>query len=303
VAEKDVGEKTLIAFNDVFADIFNGLIFHGEQVVTADSLEEVSPVSQYKAETGKLHEQERDTHKMWHGNCFNLYFGAENQTMPDKDMPFRIISYDGASYWSQLLKTEERMIKGKLRQVPSKTRYPVISVVLYFGEKPWKYPKNLVDCFEPVLPENEVTDVLKHYIQDYKVHVFDIPRLKPEEVKRFKSDFRIVAEHFVHAYTDEDYVPEEAVITHVDEFLKLMKVLTGNNKYEEVAKTLTEKEKEEGVSLMDVLDYREARGEARGEARLSKLISELLKQKKYDEIEKVTSDEEARKEYYTLYNI
>ena len=199
------------------------------------------------------------------------------------------------------------MIKGKLRQVPSKKWYPVISIVLYFGEKPWKYLENLVDCFEPALPENEITDVLKHYIQDYKIHVFDIPRLKPEEVKRFKSDFRIVAEHFTHAYTDEAYVPEEAVITHVDEFLKLMKVLTGDNRYEEVARTLTEEEKEDGLMSCRVLDYREARGEARGitlgEARLSKLISELLKQKKYDEIEKVTSDEEARKEYYTLYNI
>ncbi|MBP3570133.1 MAG: Rpn family recombination-promoting nuclease/putative transposase [Lachnospiraceae bacterium] len=256
-----------------------------------------------KEEVGKLHEQERDTHKLWHGNCFKVYFGAENQTLPDKDMPFRIISYDGATYRSQLLKTEEKRVKGKLRQVPSKKRHPVISIVLYFGEKPWKYPKNLVDCFEPPLPENKVTDILRKYIQDYKVHVFDIPRLTPEEVNRFKSDFRIVAEHFVHAYTDEDYVPEDAVITHVDEFLKLMKVLTGDQRYEEAARSLTEEEKEVGVMSCRVLDYREAKGRKEGEARLSKLISELLKQKKYDEIEKVTSDEEARKEYYTLYNI
>lgn len=307
MAEKDIGEKTFIALNDVFADILNGLVFDGEQVVTADSLEETGLSSQYKAETGRLHEQERDTHKLWNGHGFSVYVGSENQTQPDKDMPFRIIGYDGASYRSQLLKTEERMVKGELRQVPSATRYPVISIVLYFGEKPWRYPKNLAGSFNPPLPENEVTDILRQYIQDYKIHVFDIPRLSQEQVKLFRSDFRVIAEYFTHAYTDEAYVPEDAVITHVDEFLKLMKVLTGDSRYEELTRSLTAEEKEVGLMSCRVLDYREARGEARGitlgEARLGKLVSELLKQKKYEEIEKVTSDENIRKEYYALYNI
>lgn len=303
MAEKDIGEKTFIALNDVFADIFNVLLFNGEQVVAADSLEDLGTASQYKAEMERLHEQERDTHKLWKGTCFNLYFGAENQTRPDKDMPFRIISYDGATYRSQLLKTEEKLVKGKLRQVYSKKRYPVVSIVLYFGEKPWKYPTSLVDSFQPKMPENETTAVLKKYIQDYKVHVFDIPRLTKEQVNLFRSDFRIVADYFTHAYTEANYVPDAAVITHVDEFLKLMKVLTGDNRYEEMVQTFTEEEKEAGLMSCRVLDFREARGRAEGEARLSKLIKELLNEKKYDEIEKVTSDEKVRQEYYTLYNI
>ena len=169
MAEKDIGEKTFIALNDVFADIINGLIFCGEQVVTADSLEDVNSFSQYKEDAGKLHEQERDTHKLWNGHNFSLYFGAENQTLPDKDMPFRIISYDGASYRSQLLKTEEKTVAGKTKWIRSKKRFPVISIVLYFGEKPWRYPKSLVDSFNPPLQEDNYTQVLKKYIQDYKV--------------------------------------------------------------------------------------------------------------------------------------
>ena len=49
-------------------------------------------------------------------------------------------------------------------------------------------------------------------------------------------------------------------------FLKLMQVLTGDNRYEEVAQTLAG-EKKEVVTMCNVLDAREARGEARGESR------------------------------------
>ncbi len=33
MADKDLAEKTLEQYNDVFADIINGLVFDGEQIV------------------------------------------------------------------------------------------------------------------------------------------------------------------------------------------------------------------------------------------------------------------------------
>ena len=113
-----------------------------------------------------------------------------------------------------------------------------------------------------MLPDNEITRKLMPYIADYKANVFDIPRLPPEKVKQFKSDFRIVAEYFANSYQNPDYKPDSAVITHVDEFLKLMKVLTGDNRYE--ALSFTEQEKKEGVRMCKVLDFRENRGMQRG---------------------------------------
>lgn len=64
LAEKDMTEKTLEAFNDVFADIVNGLLFQGRQVITEYSLTDAQPFSMYKTD-GKLHEQERDVAKYW----------------------------------------------------------------------------------------------------------------------------------------------------------------------------------------------------------------------------------------------
>ena len=57
MAEKDITSKTLEAFNDVFADIVNGLLFQGEQVLQEQALIDAQPVSMYKAD-GQIHEQE-----------------------------------------------------------------------------------------------------------------------------------------------------------------------------------------------------------------------------------------------------
>ena len=60
MGQEDITEKLLEDYNDVFADIINGLIFKGEQRILPESLENAKVHSQYKAEDGKVHELERD---------------------------------------------------------------------------------------------------------------------------------------------------------------------------------------------------------------------------------------------------
>lgn len=58
MGEKDIAEKTLEAYNDVFCDIVNVLLFDGRELVKEEELTDAMPLSQYKADGGKLHEQE-----------------------------------------------------------------------------------------------------------------------------------------------------------------------------------------------------------------------------------------------------
>jgi hypothetical protein len=140
----------------------------------------------------------------------------------------------------------------------------VVTIVLYFGEKEWRYP--------------------------------------PETVKQFKSDFRIVADYFVNSYNNPDYVPESAVIAHVDEFLKLMQVLTGDNRYETIS--FTEQEKKEGVRMCKVLDAREARGIKQGALQMLELVRILSEQGyKTEEILAMTEKEDARERLCKQYGI
>ena len=94
-----MSEKILEDYNDVFSDIVNVLLFHGQELIEPSALESISVHSQYKGEDAKLHEQERDVAKKWKRYNVQLaIIGIENQTAVEKKMPFRLIGYDGASY-------------------------------------------------------------------------------------------------------------------------------------------------------------------------------------------------------------
>ena len=61
--EKDITQKVLEDNNDIFADIVNVLLFDGKSEVEENELVNTTVHSQYQAEDGKVHEQERDIAK------------------------------------------------------------------------------------------------------------------------------------------------------------------------------------------------------------------------------------------------
>lgn len=62
MSEKDITEKTLEDYDDVFADIVNVLLFNGKRLVKESDLSPETAHSIYKADN-KLHSQERDVAK------------------------------------------------------------------------------------------------------------------------------------------------------------------------------------------------------------------------------------------------
>ena len=160
--EKDITQKVLEDNNDIFADIVNVLLFDGESEVEENELVNTTVHSQYKAEDGKVHEQERDIAKYWkRGGTDIVLYGIENQTKVEKRMPARISGYEGASYRGQCDK---------------KTIVPVITMVLYYGtDRKWTAPKNLKSLIK-------VPDNLDKYVNDTKANVFEIAWLTDEQI-------------------------------------------------------------------------------------------------------------------------
>ena len=216
MGEKDMSEKILEDYNDVFSDIVNVLLFQGKELIEPSSLENISVHSQYRAEDDRLHEQERDTAKKWKKYNVQLaIIGIENQTVVEKKMPFRLIGYDGASYKSQLQAKEDPIA-------------PVVTIVLYFGEDHWCKEKNIKSLMK--IPKE-----LDPYVNDYKMEVFEIAWLTDEQIKMFKSDFQVVARFFVNKRKNADYIADDPTeIIHVDEVLKLLSAMTGDRDYEKV---------------------------------------------------------------------
>lgn len=245
MGEKDITEKSLEDCSDVFADIVNVLLFDGEEVIKPDDLVEASPYSNYTA-NGKVRSQERDICKYWQNSLIRLAtIGFENETAEDPDMPLRVISYDAAGYRAQLSSDE------------SNKRYPVVSLVLYYGyEHKWRKAKTLYDRLE--IPEK-----LKRYVFDYGLNLFDIAFLEDEQVAKFRSDFRLVADYFVQMRRTGTYVPPDDKITHVQEMLSLMSALTEDNEFVDIYDRVKGKER---VSMCTFVDEIKEIGKAEGKA-------------------------------------
>ena len=261
MGQKDITQKNFEAYNDVFSDIVNGTLFDGREVIKPEALVDAMAKSQYKADDNVIHEQERDVAKYWTDkNCYIrlALLGVENQLAIDVDMPLRVIGYDGSSYRDEMNQDEividERT--GKKHKIRHE-RYPVVTIVLYFGKTPWKKPLRLYDVLK-------ISDELKPFVSDYKINLIDVPRLTEEQVEKFTSDFQIIADYFVQLNESNDYVPKDKTIKHADSFLKLMSVLTQDDKYVEMGKKISHEREE--FNMCKVLDKVEARGEARGQA-------------------------------------
>ena len=156
-------------------------------------------------------------------------------------MPFRIVGYDGAAYRSQLQQERKRML-------------PVVTIVLYFGtDRHWNSRKKIKELME-------IPRCLDTYVNDYQMHVFEVAWLTEEQISHFRSDFKVVANFFVQKRKNKDYIPDDPTeIRHVDEVLKLLKVMTGDRRYEEIFR------KKKGVrSMCDVAERLEKMGIAKG---------------------------------------
>ena len=225
MAEKDMSEKRLENYADVFADIVNVLLFDGKRLINPLDLLDSLPKTSYKDDAGKLHEEERDIAKFWlNGKIKIALVGLENQTDVDYDMIFRVLGYDGITYRDQLdLLSDKLDSNGKPKK--SKQRFPVITLVLYFGyEKHWTKRRKLSDFVS-------VPADLLPYFNDYKLNVFEIAWLDDDTVAKFQSDFKYVADFFVQMRKNKNYKPSNWQIKHVAAFLDLMSVLTGDYRF------------------------------------------------------------------------
>nr|WP_314447554.1 Rpn family recombination-promoting nuclease/putative transposase [uncultured Lachnoanaerobaculum sp.] len=242
--EKDITQKALEMYNDVFADIINVLLFNGESVVTEDSLTDVLQESILKIDGG-IRAQYRDIAKYWYNSKIKLsMFGLENQTKPEKRMPLRVFGYDGTEYVKQAKKENNKEVL-----------YPVITLVLYFGyNSRWNQPKSLFELLE-------IDERIKPYVNDFKMNLFEIAYLDREKIDMFKSDFWILADYLYQMRVNKDYVASDTVIEHVDELLMLMSAMTKDYRFEE---TINEVKGKEHVTMCEVLDRVEAKGREEG---------------------------------------
>jgi len=289
--EKDITQKMLEQFNDVFSDIVNVLLFDGKDVVDENSLIDTPTKSMMKID-GKVHSQDRDVAKYWQNSRINIaLFGFENQTVPDKLIPLRVISYDGIEYG--------RQTKKRYRY---KTKYPVITLVLYLGyKKRWNYPINILDIVK-------VDERLRPFVNDYKINLFEIAYMDEEKISLFKSDFRILVDYLHQIRTNNSYNPKDYIIKHIDELLTLMSVMTGDKRFEDSINEANEKEARYMCEVLDIIENRGIekgleQGRQEGADMVSKLNELLLNEGNIDKLRRANTDKNYRHKLLKEYKI
>lgn len=175
----DVILKNFWRRNERFADLFNAVLFGGEQIVEPGCLQErdtdMSSLLEWKEEAKTL-ERIRDVVKK---NAYGVDFailGIENQMKVHYAMPLRVMIYDSLAYLKECNEVIKRNQEAKqpmkreefLSGIRKEDRiHPVITIVLYYNEKPWDGPYSIRDMMK--IPES-----LKTVIQDYGMYLVQV---------------------------------------------------------------------------------------------------------------------------------
>lgn len=266
----DQSEKILLDHTDVFADIINVLVYDGQEVVKPENLKDGPTASRYKAAEGKYQEKSRDVVKIDTKNGISfIVYGLENQTKVNRLMPIRVMGYDYAMY-----EKNGRDIKAVNKAEGHEADYaeeiwlgqklmPVITLVLYFGTKPWDGPKSLYDLVG--VPEN-----LKCYIPNYSINLVEVAFLPEETISKFQSDFRIAAEFFRAkrlGNEKEIMYNNKKAWDHISELMEFFHTFTSDKRYRDFKQFMIGESQKGEVKMCSLLDAFEKEGLEKGMAK------------------------------------
>ena len=280
MGQKDITEKQLEEFNDVFADIYNVLVF-GKNLIDENRLQDGATESRYKDDDGMNRDQRRDVMKTYLDEYrMELAFvGIDNQTTVDRYIPVRILGYDYGKYRRQVDERKFPLV-------------PVITLVLNLSNTRWNDYKSLAEITR-VPPE------FQPYFQDYKVKVVDVAFLEDFVIEKFTSDFKLVAKFFKNRRLGVEEWDDETQIKHVEALIDFITAFTDDPRYQYVKEDLELLRAKGGKTGMNdpyydmLMNYREEK--------LARLIGCLLAEGDMDTMKQALVDREVRARLYKKY--
>ena len=242
MGKKDKTEKLFVACTDIFAELVNVLVYQGKSVLKETSMLPGPTESIYESQEGKLNNQFRD-YSMYAMNREKVQalYNLENQSSVDERMPLRCAGYDGAAYRSQYKPKEGQGI------------YPVISLVLNWGEKPWKAAKSIREMLECSIPKE-----VEKYLDKNQIHVFDMRFLEVSVREQFVGDVRIVLDYLSDR---ESMLQRNQKPKNPEEVMRMLYALTDDIRYLDNIEFMKENG---GRNMCDLLDAAENKGLQKG---------------------------------------
>lgn len=266
MGQKDLAQNEYFKDKRRFADVCNGALFQGREVIRPEKLHEKEADIVFYNSQEQLSGIIADTIMMWNGMCINLV-GIESQTKVDYSMVFRLMKEETLSYDKQWNENAKEWARS--RESTKEVNYawspegkgarfaPVLLLVIYFGiDKKWDGARSLYDMLD-------MNEEVEPYISNYKMNLFDFHECRDFSV--FKTENRLLFETLASCKTKKEmYAFMKA---HEDEYekwdvltTKLMCDLMGL-KHDKILKKMTE----EGISMCRAVE--ELMEDAREEGR------------------------------------
>ena len=180
----NVAVNSWLSDRERFADLFNGTLFDGEQIIHPEDLENLDRetdilLTEKNGKTRGL-QRYRDIVKRWKGGSDLIVLACESQAKIHYAMPVRNMLYDSLTYTDQIRQlwkdsanrsgmTGDEYLSSFWK---SDRIYPVITLVFYYDLKPWDGPTDLYDMFR--LRENGAAgNMVRKYVPNYHINLLD----------------------------------------------------------------------------------------------------------------------------------
>lgn len=250
--------KDFFKKKDRFADLINCLLFHGQPILHDKILipydSNSSTVFNHKTIVTSINKNRDIMMKANHDNTAIL-IGLENQQTIDYTMPFRILVYDTITYHQQF-----HMVNKVSRQ--SFCPIPVMTCVLYYGDKKWRQPYFLTDRMT-------IPHIYKEIVNDWNGHIYDIKDIDISKLTHPDNVMMIEAVQRFYKWDKNLESLRDMILTK--EVAIVVATIIGNKKFS----IKVQKEESEEINMCTLFDEyvqerernSERRGEIRGERR------------------------------------
>lgn len=221
MGKADVYGSDYLENADIFADLVNGVLYHGEQIVKPQELSEQDGELR-SILGGSIKKTVRDKARLWNGAVFAI-LAVENQTKVDYRMVTRAMLAESMAYDRQWKKLREKMEKQKGKVTSEEfisgmrkgdKFIPVITIVVYYGkEKSWDGARTLFELLDMEGKEEKIIP----YISNYHLNLFDFHEY--DNFGQFHSELQQFFEFL--RYSGEKELLKKKMEEHQEQYEKL----------------------------------------------------------------------------------
>lgn len=240
----DIATKQYMSHRDVIADVFNFYIYDGRQVIKPEKLQKIDTAEvalPYGNDAEIAVQKLRDNIMLWtmamDDKAAYAVLGIENQDKIHYAMAVKNMLYDALQYAKQVEEAKrsyrnglnKKKIKLNSEEFLSGLKkadrlMPVITLVVYFGDKDWDGAKSIHEML------SVDDDELLSYVPNYKINLIEPAKISDEDYDKFKTDVGSVLQ-FIKHQSDEDgsWIKGKTRFKHVEkEAVELINLITGS---------------------------------------------------------------------------